>query len=280
MDDEARASEARFVEYIESLAPVLGYVDRAGPLKDYCTGLLLPGERKSVEPIASIVAPWRVSAEHQSLLHFVGQSAWSDESLLAKVRELVVPAMETQGRIEAWIVDDTGFVKKGVHSVGVARQYRQLPGRGDAVDRQPSGESADRVSAVSTRGLGQRRGAALEGSRPRRREVPDQTGDRAETDQGRAHGRRGARRRADRRRLRVRWRIPRRRHGDGADLCGGRAVDDQRLASWRGASAAQALERTRTQALAHAARRRSSAGLGQDAGDDAAERSLARRVLA
>ena len=131
MDDEARASEARFVEYIESLAQVLGYVDRAGPLKDYCTGLLMPGERKSVEPIASVVAPSRVSAEHQSLLHFVGQSAWSDESVLAKVRELVVPAMETQGRIEAWIVDDTGFVKKGVHSVGVARQYCGRLGKTD-----------------------------------------------------------------------------------------------------------------------------------------------------
>src|SRR3984957_18058235 len=285
MDDEARASEARFVEYIESLAEMLGYVDRAGPLKDYCTGLLMPGERKSVEPIASVVAPLRVSAEHQSLLHFVGQSTWSDESLLAKVRELVVPAMETQGRIEAWIVDDTGFVKKGVHSVGVVRQYcgrlgKTDNGRGDAVDRQSSGQSADRVSAVSARGMGQRRGAALEGSRPRRREVPDQAGDRAEKDQGRAHGRRGARRRADRRRLRGRWRIPRRRHGDGPDLCGGRAVDDQRLAPGHGASAAQAVERTRAQALAHAARRRSSAGLGQGAGDDAAERSLARRVLA
>src|ERR1700723_632560 len=131
MDDEARASEARFVEYIESLAEMLGYVDRAGPLKDYCTGLLMPGERKSVEPIASVVAPLRVSAEHQSLLHFVGQSTWSDESLLAKVRELVVPAMETQGRIEAWIVDDTGFVKKGVHSVGVARQYCGRLGKTD-----------------------------------------------------------------------------------------------------------------------------------------------------
>jgi SRSO17 transposase len=131
MDDEARSSEARFVEYIESLSPVLGYVDRAGPLKDYCTGLLMPGERKSVEPIASVVAPTRVSAEHQSLLHFVGQSGWSDESLLAKVRELVAPAMETQGRIEAWIVDDTGFVKKGVHSVGVARQYCGRLGKTD-----------------------------------------------------------------------------------------------------------------------------------------------------
>ena len=70
----------------------------------------------------------RLSAEHQSLLHFVGQSAWS---VLAKVRELVVPAMETQGRIEAWIVDDTGFVKKGVHSVGVARQYCGRLGKTD-----------------------------------------------------------------------------------------------------------------------------------------------------
>src|SRR6202521_2879123 len=131
MDDEARASEARFVEYIESLAQVLGYVDRAGPLKDYCTGLLMPGERKSVEPIASIVAPSRVSAAHQSLLHFVGQSAWSDEATLAKVRELVVPAMETQGRIEAWIIDDTGFPKKGEHSVGVARQYCGRLGKTD-----------------------------------------------------------------------------------------------------------------------------------------------------
>ena len=82
MEDEARVSEARFVGYVESLAEVLGYVDRAGPLKDYCTGLLMPGERKSVEPMASIVAPWRVSAEHQSLLHFVGESAWSDEAML------------------------------------------------------------------------------------------------------------------------------------------------------------------------------------------------------
>jgi SRSO17 transposase len=74
-DVGARASEERFITYVESLAQVLDHVDRAGPLKDYCTGLLMPGERKSVEPIASVVAPTRVSAEHQSLLHFVGQSA-------------------------------------------------------------------------------------------------------------------------------------------------------------------------------------------------------------
>ena len=123
MDGAMRGSEARFAAYVDSLAGVLGHADRAAPLKDYCTGLLLPGERKSVEPIAAIVAPARVAAEHQSLLHFVGQSAWSDEAMLAKVRELAAPAFEAQGGVEAWIVDDTGFQKKGTHSVGVARQY-------------------------------------------------------------------------------------------------------------------------------------------------------------
>ena len=98
---------------------------------DYCTGLLMPGERKSVEPIASIVAPARVAAAHQSLLHFVGQSAWSDVAMLAKVRELAAPAFAAHGGVEAWIVDDTGFQKKGSHSVGVARQYCGRLGKTD-----------------------------------------------------------------------------------------------------------------------------------------------------
>ena len=118
-----QSSERRFSEYVEGLATVLRREDRAGPFKDYCTGLLMPGERKSVEPMAAIIAPARVSAKHQSLLHLVGQAAWSDEAVLAKARELVLPAIEAQGKIEAWIVDDTGFAKKGVHSVGVARQF-------------------------------------------------------------------------------------------------------------------------------------------------------------
>ena len=131
MDIQEESSEARFAAYVESLAQVLGHEDRAGPLRDYCTGLLMPGERKSVEPMAAIVAPARVGPKHQSLLHFVGQGPWSDEALLAKVRELALPAIETQGKIEAWIVDDTGFAKKGVHSVGVARQYCGRLGKTD-----------------------------------------------------------------------------------------------------------------------------------------------------
>jgi SRSO17 transposase len=123
--------EARFAAHVESLTQVLGHADRAGPFRDYCAGLLLPGERKSVEPMVAVVAPSRVAAEHQSLLHIVGQAPWSDDAVLAKVRELVLPAIEAQGKIEAWIVDDTGFAKKGVHSVGVARQYCGRLGKTD-----------------------------------------------------------------------------------------------------------------------------------------------------
>ncbi|HEV7463237.1 MAG TPA: IS701 family transposase [Methyloceanibacter sp.] len=117
------SSESRFVAYLDGLVSVIGHADRERPLGDYCRGLLLPCERKSVEPMAAVTAPSRVAAQHQSLLHFVGEAPWSDEQVLAKVREQVMPAIERHGPIEAWIIDDTGFSKKGRHSVGVAHQY-------------------------------------------------------------------------------------------------------------------------------------------------------------
>src|SRR6266581_3148239 len=116
-------SGSRFAAYVGGLVSVIGHKDRAGPLRDYCVGLVMPGERKSVEPMAAVTAPGRVAAQHQSLLHFVGQSEWSDEKVLSKVRELVLPEMERHGPIEVWIIDDTGFPKQGKHSVGVASQY-------------------------------------------------------------------------------------------------------------------------------------------------------------
>jgi SRSO17 transposase len=116
-------SNARFSAYVEGLTSVIGHADRAKPLRDYCLGLMMPCERKSVEPMAAITAPERTAAQHQSLLHFIGEGRWSDEKVLAKVRELVLPEMERHGPIEAWIIDDTSFPKKGQHSVGVARQY-------------------------------------------------------------------------------------------------------------------------------------------------------------
>jgi SRSO17 transposase len=114
---------SRFSAYVEGLTSVIGHADRAKPLRDYCVGLMMPCERKSVEPMAAVTAPERTAAQHQSLLHFVGEGNWSDERVLAKVRELVLPEMERHGPIEAWIIDDTGFPKKGRHSVGVGRQY-------------------------------------------------------------------------------------------------------------------------------------------------------------
>jgi len=123
--------ESRFATYVDGLVSVIGHADRAGPLRDYCVGLMLPGERKSVEPMAAKTAPARTAAQHQKLLHFVGVAAWSDEKVLAKVGEMVLPEIERHGRIEAWIIDDTGFPKKGVHSVGVARQYCGQLGKQD-----------------------------------------------------------------------------------------------------------------------------------------------------
>jgi SRSO17 transposase len=117
---KSEGTEVRFAAYVEGLAGVLGHADRKSPLRDYCTGLILPGERKSVEPMAAKTAPARTAAQHQSLLHFVGVASWSDEKVLAKVREMVLPSM---GPIEAWIIDDTGFPKQGKHSVGVQHQY-------------------------------------------------------------------------------------------------------------------------------------------------------------
>ena len=127
----SKAIESRFAAYVEGLTSVIGHADRAKPLRDYCTGLMMPCERKSVEPMAAITAPERTAAQHQSLLHFVGEGKWSDEKVLAKVRELVLPEIERQGPIEAWIIDDTGFPKKGQHSVGVARQYCGQLGKQD-----------------------------------------------------------------------------------------------------------------------------------------------------
>jgi SRSO17 transposase len=115
--------ESRFAGYVEGLVSVIGHADRAGPLHDYVLGLVLPGERKSVEPMAAITAPERTAAQHQSLLHFVGAGGWSDEAMLGKVREMVLPKIECYGPVEAWIIDDTGLPKKGEHSVGVAHQY-------------------------------------------------------------------------------------------------------------------------------------------------------------
>lgn len=117
------AQQKRFAAYLDGLAQAAGHRDRAVPLKSYCTGLLLPGERKSVEPMAARLYPANVRQAHQSLHHLVADAPWSDEEVLEAVRHYVLSVLKKQGPMAAWIVDDTGFVKKGAHSVGVTRQY-------------------------------------------------------------------------------------------------------------------------------------------------------------
>jgi SRSO17 transposase len=123
--------EKRFAAYVEGLAKDAGHRDRQEPLKDYCRGLLLPGQRKSVEPMAARLHPDRVQAVRQSLHHLVAKAPWSDEAVLAAVVRQVLPAMTRKQPVVAWIVDDTGIPKKGKHSVGVARQYCGRLGKQD-----------------------------------------------------------------------------------------------------------------------------------------------------
>ena len=120
----------RFEEYMELLSGGLGHADRHAGLRGYCTGLMLPLARKSVEPMAASLDPLHASARHQALHHFVAQAEWSDEQLLRRVAQWVVLRMDL-GAGGFWIIDDTGYPKKGKHSVGVARQYCGQLGKQD-----------------------------------------------------------------------------------------------------------------------------------------------------
>src|SRR5690349_16352614 len=123
--------EARLAAYLDAIVGGLGHVRRAASARAYCTGLLLPGERKSIEPMAARLEPAHVQAKHQSLHHVVAKAEWDDAALLRAVRARVLPAIERHGPVRYWIVDDTGLPKQGTHSVGVARQYCGQLGKQD-----------------------------------------------------------------------------------------------------------------------------------------------------
>jgi SRSO17 transposase len=123
-----------FEAYLQHLAQGLGHADRHAGLKGYCAGLVMPLTRKSVEPMAAHLDPLHASARHQSLHHFVAKAQWSDTAVMQRVREWVLPLLAEHAASEAgvyWIIDDTGFPKKGRHSVGVARQYCGQLGKQD-----------------------------------------------------------------------------------------------------------------------------------------------------
>ncbi len=141
---------------------MIGHADRCrASAREYCTGLMMPCERKSVEPMAAVT---RLGGRRRSISRCCISSAraWSDENVLAKVREMVLPAIERRGPMEAWIIDDTGFPKKGEHSVWrgttilrPARQAGQLPVRGIAVALPTAPASLPvGLPSVSAEGLG------------------------------------------------------------------------------------------------------------------------------
>ncbi len=116
--------ETRFERYTEAMVQALGHADRVTPARWYLRGLMLPGSRKSVEPMAARVQPQDVRSAHQSMHHLVADSEWSDTGLLAAVAAEVVPVLTASGHAPCyWIIDDTGQRKYGQHSVGVTRQY-------------------------------------------------------------------------------------------------------------------------------------------------------------
>jgi SRSO17 transposase len=128
------SEESRFSDYIAHLTPSLGRKGRELMLRDYCAGLIGPGERKSMEPIAaraSVESGVDVQAMHQRIHHFVSNSRWDGQALIQSAMEYARPAFQRHGGVSALIVDDTGFPKKGTESVGVSRQYCGRLGKQD-----------------------------------------------------------------------------------------------------------------------------------------------------
>ena len=241
---------SRFSAYVEGLASVIGHADRAKPLRDYCVGLMMPCERKSVEPMAAITAPERTAAQHQSLLHFVGEGNWSDEKVLAKVRELVLPEMERHGPIEAWIIDDTGFPKKGRHSVGVGRQYCGELGKQDncqiAVTLSIANHHASLPAAY-------RLYLPKEWATDRRGRLQNQAGNRARAFALGMRGRPAARRGVDGCRLWRRHRSAYEHHGARIELCSWHYATNVGMGARHWAAAAKELVGLRSTSKAVAA---------------------------
>jgi SRSO17 transposase len=127
-----RNIESRFERYADVMTEALGHADRETPGRWYLQGLILPGQRKSVEPMAARVHPQNVRSAHQSMHHLVADADWSDSALIKAVAREVVPVLSQKGRAACfWILDDTGCRKYGKHSVGVARQYCGQLGKTD-----------------------------------------------------------------------------------------------------------------------------------------------------
>jgi SRSO17 transposase len=122
-------SEQNLMGYLERLTVVVGHADRHEPLRAYLEGLLLPGDRKSVEPMAARIDPRHVRSRHQSMHHFVATAPWDAQKIIQVARDYALEEFEHHGGVQAWVLDDTSYPKKGTHSVGVGRQYCGVLGK-------------------------------------------------------------------------------------------------------------------------------------------------------
>src|SRR4029450_7637225 len=161
MPNLASARAQRFHAYVERLTTALGHQDRHGPLRAYVTGLCLPGDRKSIEPMAARVDPRHVRSRHQSMHHFIADAPWDAAAVLRVAREWVLAPMVRHGPVAAWIVDDTGFPKKGPPpgclAPAVLRcpwQTGQLPSGGERVGGECRREPAGGLSTLPAGELG------------------------------------------------------------------------------------------------------------------------------
>jgi hypothetical protein len=241
-EKEAEESEKRFAAYVAQLASVMGQADRARPLGDYCTGLLMPLERKSVEPLAALTQPGHASAQHQSLLHFVGEAAWRDEAVLAKVCELVLPSMARREPSRSLdyrrYVDTEQREALGRGRASILRpigQAGQLPSSRIALACQSSCQSSGCLAALSAAGMDQSARALQESWCATRAPFQDQTADGLGTDSGGIPWRSATRHHVDGCRLRQRYPSAHQVDGTRADLCCWHSAANQAV----GAGAAQ-----------------------------------------
>ena len=125
------AAIERLKVFFLQIGRLLGSPSRRESFATYALGIMGDGERKSTEPMASraCAEPASADAAHQRLLHFVSNSPWSDRDVRRAAARYALDAMTTRGPVQTWIVDDTGFLKQGKHSVGVQRQYTGSAGK-------------------------------------------------------------------------------------------------------------------------------------------------------
>jgi SRSO17 transposase len=125
-------SQAALDKFFDGVGRVLGRKERRANFALYAMGLLSTLERKSMEPIAALTAGDDAEAAaklYGQLVHFTSASPWSDEAVRAYAAQEALPGILAQGPLDCWIVDDTGFLKQGEHSVGVKRQYTGTAGK-------------------------------------------------------------------------------------------------------------------------------------------------------